>query len=203
MILTIKSDGKLERFANQFAALAEHAPLALGRALQHTGAKAKTQVIRALTTQTGLPRKVIVKAVKVRGVAYGNPERVIMGTPQGQRLSYTLETSGGDISLKFFKPRETRAGVSAAPWGVRRVFPGTFLKGGRFPSRLALSMGGHVFMRVATARGPIAVQKSGVYIPDEMVKGETAAAFQQVVDRDLAPRVEHEISILMKQSGIE
>lgn len=155
--------------------------LIMQRSLGRAGDMAKTQVIRALTAQTGLKRATIVRAVKVRRPHFGD-------------LSYTMTTHGGDISLKYFGARETRKGVSAAPFGGRRVFPGSFLKGGRWPDRVPLNMGGHVFQRVGAGRTPIELLDSGVIIPVEMVKGATAEAFTSTVARVLPQRVEHEIS---------
>ena len=43
---------------------------------------------------------------------------------------------------KYFKARDTRKGVSASPWNHRRIFAGMFTKGGRFPKRMGLRLGG-------------------------------------------------------------
>ncbi|MDP2358652.1 MAG: hypothetical protein Q8M31_21715 [Beijerinckiaceae bacterium] len=179
-------DQVMARFGNQLTALgAGKANLALRRAMNHTGAKAKTQVSRALTTQTGLPRKTIVRAVRVLNASVAN-------------LSFALETKGGDISLKYFKARETRQGVSAAPWNKRKVYPSTFTKGGRFPKRKALRKGkGHVFARAGAGRLPIKKQKSGLYIPREMVQGQTKDAWDRLIVADLLPRVRHEVARML------
>ena len=145
---------------------------------------ARTQVYRALTRQTGLKRQVIVRALKIRRPSYDD-------------LRYEIRASGGDIALKYFSPRETRAGVSAAPFGKRTVFPHTFMKGGRFPNRSGLVFQGHVVKRVGSDRFPVVVQKSGVIIPNEMVTGETAAAFLRTGREVLVRRVEHELARLM------
>lgn len=179
-----RGDDVLKRFGNQLAALGSQAEVVLSRALNHEGDKARTQVVRALTAQTGLLRKTIVKAVR----------RITAWPTRG--LFYGIESKGGDIRLKFFMPRETSAGVSAAPWGGRRVFAGTFMKGGRFPNRVPLRMGGNVFKRAGSLRLPIEVQRSGLYIPDEMIKGASASAFETSFG-GLVARVEHEIGRLL------
>lgn len=150
------------------------------RVVNRTGDMARTQVRRALTAQTGLKRATIVKAVKAN--------RSSVAT-----LAYSMTARGGDVALKYFGARETRRGVSAAPWGNRQVFPGTFIKGGRFPGRVPLNMGGHVFQRVGSARRPIEKVDSGLVIPEEMVKGETARAFQSTVALVMPMRMAHEI----------
>lgn len=161
---------------------------AIRRAVNHTGDKAKTVVTRTLAKQTGLPYRTIKKAIKVDRADY-------------RSLEYSLTTSGGDISLKYFKARETRGGVTAAPFGKRTLFPGTFMKGGRFPNRVtARGLGGHVYSPDRSASRwyrPVSFVDSGVIIPREMIKDETARAFNTTVARDLPNRTMHEISFLV------
>lgn len=156
-------------------------PDAVRRAVNHTGDKARTQVIRALTAQTGLKRSVIVRAIKVTRANYGSSD-------------YVLKSRGGNISLKYFSPRETKAGVTAGARGKRKLYPGAFITGGRWGKRVELHMGGHVFQRKSDSRTPIKKVKSGVYIPIEMTTGDTAAAFYRTVEANLANRLAHEMS---------
>jgi hypothetical protein len=187
MALQIRIDAvDVSRLANAIAAAGNKAPVAIARALNHTGAKARTAMIRSLTAQTGLKRKSIVKALKVRKAA------------QKGDLSYTIWSRGGDISLKYFDPKEVRKGVSAKPFGKRTYTPMAFLKGGRKPNRVPLNMGGHVYRRTSAARTPIEIVDSGVVIPEEMVSGATEAAFYEVAQRDLADRLSHELGELLK-----
>lgn len=177
----------LDRLGNAIGRLSDlQRDTALMRAVNHTGDKAKTAVIRALAAQTGLKQKVIRKAVRAKRAAGAGHANM--------SLEYVMTTRGGDISLKFFAARETRAGVTAAPFGQRQLFAGTFIKGGRFPNRVtARGLNGHVYRREGAGRGPLEFMDSGVIIPAEMVKGATADAFRTVVERDLPPRVMHEI----------
>ncbi len=198
--LIFSGDGLLQRFSNQLGELGARAAIALARALNHTGAKAKTAVIRSLVIQTGLKRSTIVRAVKVNKATAANEQ-----FNYGGSLTYTLTTSGGDISLKFFSPKETRAGVSAAPRGRRQLFAGTFTKGGRFPNRKGSIMGGHVFTNVSQGhawRGKVRLENSGVYIPEEMLQGATAAAFDRIMGSELEARVSHETGLLMSMPGL-
>ncbi|MBB3937921.1 hypothetical protein [Aureimonas phyllosphaerae] len=157
----------------------------LNRAINRTGEMARTKVVRALTKQTGLKRQVIVRAVKTKRSSW-------------EGLTYVMETQGGDVGLRFFGARETRKGVSAAPFGGRKVFAGTFMQGGRFPNRKALGLGGKVFARVGKARTPFREEDSGVVIPAEMVKGATADAFTSTVSDVLPRRLAHEIARVTK-----
>lgn len=180
----------LRRFGNILRSLGEgQMKVAAARALNRTGDMARTQVIRSLTEQTGLKRKVIVRALKVKRAA----QKGSMSD-----LAYEMTTRGGDISLKHFAPRETRRGVTARPFGQRKVFAGAFMKAGRFPDRVVVPrFAGHVFEREGKERTPIFKLKSGVIIPAEMVKGATAAAFRRSVAENLPRRVEHELGRIL------
>jgi len=175
---------ELNQFGNMLGALGKNAPKVITRALNRTGDMGKTHVVRALAKQTGLPQKTIRKAVKVKRASW-------------QDLEYSLTSSGGDVALKFFKKRETPDGV-VAHLGTARgkvLFDRTFFRGGAFPRRVNLSaFGGHVLDRVSEYRFDLKVVKSGVFIPIEMVEGETADAFEAVVADVLPRRLDHEIS---------
>jgi len=171
----------IERLANVLAAAGPKAPVAIRRALAHTGDKARTQVKRALVAQTGLKAKVIAKAIKVT-------------RPNRDALRYVIRSRGGDISLKFFSPRETRKGVSHKSRHAPSPLAGSFTKGGRFPRRIAAKgLNGHVYRRTGKGRGPLALQDSGVIIPAEMVEGASRAAFFSTVERELPARLAHEL----------
>ena len=75
------------------------------------------------------------------------------------------------MSLKEFGARQTAKGVSAAPWGKRRVFPHAFI---------APTLGGHVFIREGRSRLPIR-KLWGPAIPREMVKDQSKEAFERTV----------------------
>lgn len=175
---------QFERLANLYAAAGEQAPHAVRRGLNKAGDKARTQMKRALTKQTGLKSGVIARALKTTRANYGS-------------AAYVITSRGGDISLKHFGARETRKGVSAAPRGQRAVFAGTFIKGGLFPNRVALKMGGHVFSRTGKGRLPIEKEKSGVFIPVEMVTGATAATFYETAGRSLADDIARELLAIL------
>ena len=62
---------------------------------------------------------------------------------------------------------------------------------------VALNMGGEVMRRVGKRRLPLKGVRLGLFIPEEMVKGQSEAAFYRVLDSDLAPRLEHELSRIL------
>lgn len=180
------ADDSLKKFGKDIAELQRRFPKALPREINKVGARAKTQVVRNLTTQTGLPRKTIVKAVKV-------------SLAGGRKLSYEMVTRGGEVRLKYLAPRETRPGVSATPWGKRRVFAGTFMKGGKFPVRKVVpDFEGHVFRRINSTGTKITHARSGMKIPVEMTTGATRDAFESIAGPLLQQRVDALIGKLLK-----
>jgi len=202
------ADKNLKQFGKRLDELKTRFPKVLPRIINQVGDRAKTQVVRNLVRQTGLQRKVIVKAV-------GDPKRAHAGS-----LSYTMTTRGGNIRLKYLSPRETRPGVVAKPWGRRTLFPNTFMKGGRFPNRVATpKLGGHVWKnngsgarntgtgwatqaKIARREGVdtgtrITQVRSGMTIPTEMTSGATAAAFERIAGPLLQQRVEAAIAKLL------
>lgn len=182
------SFGKLEIDASQVEHLAElfkkaeaQAPGAIARAVVRTGTMAKTRMVRALVKQTGLKRAVLARA--------------LVGKQAGG--SYQIHSRGGNVHLKYFGARETRKGVSAAPWNKRRVFAGAFTKGGKFPHRVGLKLGGQVYMRTGKGRAPIVSQRSGLYIPKEMISGASEQEFLAAVATILPQRLQHEIAAIL------
>lgn len=182
----------LKRLENAMARLdGPQRHMALQRAVNHTGDKALTQVTRGLSKQTGLPYGVIKKALKVQrasGAGISNGEVLVSSDAN---LSYVIKSGGGDISLKYFKPRQTKAGVTAGPRGQRQLYSGAFI---------VEAYDSHVFRRRGARRGPLRLLKSGVVIPTEMVSGDSAKIFKEVVETELPKRVLHEIEYI--SSGI-
>ena len=86
------------RAANLFAAAGKNAPLAMIRAVNHTGDKARTQMRKVLVTQTGLKRKTIDKAVISKRAFNGG--------------AYVIKSKGGNIRLKYFGARETHVSIA-------------------------------------------------------------------------------------------
>ncbi|MGJ0507489.1 MAG: hypothetical protein ACR652_10190 [Methylocystis sp.] len=177
------------RLANMLGAAGMEAPKAMRRAINHTGDKARTQMTKALVPQTGLKYGILKRALKT---TKANDKAAASGD-----FSYTISSEGGDIRLKFFSPRETRQGVTAMVAGKRTLFARTFSKGGRFPNRVGLPWGREVKQRAGSGRLPLQTVRSHVFIPIEMVRGESEKAFYRVIETDLAPRVEHELARIL------
>lgn len=167
---------KFDAVRDALARLPEQAPVALALAVNHTGAKATTQVKRALVKQTGAKYRTITAQLTTVNASAG-------------RLVYRIRGRGLATSLKDFGARQTARGVSAAPWAKRRVFPHSFGPG-------IAKLGGHVFVRASKRRLPLK-KLWGPIIPYEMVKGESRTAFERAVASDLPSRLAHELGRLL------
>ena len=178
----------LHRYADGIKRLNDEFPKVLPRIVNQVGRRARTRVIRNLTKQTGLHRRVIVRAVKN------------VDTAKPGKLLYSLKSKGGYVRLKYFSARETRRGVSATPFGKRRIFGGTFIMGGLFPYRHVKqwNLDGHVYRRIGKASSRHVTQvRSEVRIPDEMIRGETREAFEHEASVTMPPRIEAVIRKLL------
>jgi hypothetical protein len=167
-----------DRLARRFALVGTNIRPALMRAVNHTGDKARTQLTRALTKQTGLKSRVVRAALRT--------------FPAGlSAIVYRIVARGGFVSLKEFGARQTGKGVSASPWGKRRVFAHTFI---------VASLGGHVFER--TGKGRLPIRKLwGPAIPREMVRDEVKAAFEGEVGASLPTRLSYEIARILASTA--
>lgn len=182
-VLTIKwADRNLAKYGKRLQTLNAQFPKVLPRIVNQVGNRSKTVVVRELTKQTGLPRQVIVKAI-------GNPAAARPG-----RYIYDMTTRGGNIRLKYLRPKETPSGVVARPFGKATLYPGTFMRGGLFPDRKEVpAFKGHVFYRLNSSGSKITFARSGVFIPVEMSSGATAAAFHRIA----APLLDQRVSAVL------
>lgn len=180
---------------------------AFARAINRTGDTVRNEAGRALSDQTGLPKRTG-KAAYRQGGERASPVS----------LSYVVNGRGGNISLKHFKPRETRKGVSAAPMNNRQIFEQTFMKAGWWPNRVVKpGWNGQVFRRSIYSRDGYSYTsdwssgtrkmvragtkfdkvKSGVFIPIQMVQGLAGDAWRDGARR-LQPRIEHEVRAMTR-----
>lgn len=187
MTMTAKwSDKTILKFGRQIDRLNREFPKVIPREVNKVGDRAKTQVIRALTKQTGLDRKVIVAAV-------GDPSKARPG-----KLSYEMKTRGGNIRLKYLKPKESGSGVVAKPFGKAAFYPGAFMMGGAVGARKVVPrFKGHVMFRNRSSGRHYTFARSGVFIPVEMMRGPTLAAFDKIAVPLLEQRVQKVIAKLL------
>jgi hypothetical protein len=179
-------DQTLARYGNAMAILGDYGTRqVLARALNRTGGPMLTAVRRALRDQTSAPMAIIRKQVVAR--------KAWAGTAMGAgKLEFAIVASGRPLSLAYFNPRETRQGVRAKVWGAVQTYPGMFMKGGRFPKRVAApELRGQVFVRADATRLPIE-RTFGPALPKELVQGKAREAFDQGVER-LGRDIDHEL----------
>lgn len=178
-------DQVLARYAWRIAAVGDQAPLIMAMALNKEGAKGRSDVHRALRTQTGLKLSAITPAITT-----------IKASPR--RLVFTLEGKGDFVPLKAFSPREVRGGVKHKSPRDPSPYPGAFLRVGgwvynakkrnvvfRMGARKTTgAFGGHVMMNPSGRWGGKTIKvMSKVSIPREMIVDQSRAAFERVGPR--------------------
>lgn len=149
---------------------------AMQYAVNDAGNAARTQVVRTLGTQMGLPYATVRQSLTT-----------IAASPS--RLAYELHSAGGFLSLASFDVRQVRAGVSARPWGQRRIFRSAFI---------VRALGGEAFRRTTRARFPIR-KLYGPAMPVEMVRDQVPAAFEQATAERLPKRLGYHLERLMPE----
>ncbi|WP_375608670.1 MULTISPECIES: hypothetical protein [unclassified Bartonella] len=100
--------------------------------------------------------------------------------------------SGTPIPLKFFKAKETKHGVAYTLFGKKEILPHGFIKGGSFPKRVDLKMGGNVFQRDDGDQFPIAKQE-GPSIAKVMSKPEIASAIVKEANERLIKNIQRQL----------
>lgn len=161
----------LERISAAFRDLSQNSKaFVVTRAVNRVGDQVYTRVVRDVAKQTGAKQR-RVRAVVEKKKAWASSGSV-----------YRIVARDGFMPLKDFDARQVKKGVSAAPWGKRRIFRGTFMVAG---------LGGNVFRRLGHRRTPIK-KLWGPAIPKEMVRGETAKNAMSLIATKLPERIIHE-----------
>lgn len=188
--VTVKYDGKVRTWGHAFGEVGPKAGVLLAQSLNREMRKGRTQMRRVVADVTG--------------ASYGRVSRVMRDiAASAADPRYTLTSTDAAMGLEEFKARETRAGVSAAPWGTRRVFPTTFQKGGAFPKRVPLGMGNRVFSRTGPGRLPIE-RHFGPAVPNELVRdGGRPLATWNAFAADVPDAVLREINRRLALGGLK
>jgi hypothetical protein len=150
--------------------------------MNDVGNAARTQVVRTLSRQMGLPNGTVRQGLTIQPATT-------------RRMDYAILSQGGYLSLRSFDAEQRRAGVSARPWGKRRIFRGTFV---------VRSLGGQVYRRTTSARFPI-VKLWGPAMPQELVRGAVPKAFEDTARARLPARLAHHLDRLLPRpsEGLE
>lgn len=162
-------------------------PKGVARGLNRAGAPTSTRFLREAKKALGIGRgrgdRSWVDPVK----KYSRQSQASAG-----RLRYLLVGFGNRLPLKYFNAQETRRGVSATPMGVRRIYAGSFQKGGLFPKRVDLRRGNTVFRRLGKKRLPIEKQFGPAFpeafsqpVPIRVWEGEGGQKAMAAIYREL------------------
>jgi len=175
IVARIEGDG-IARIRHAIGILASPRKMVgLARALNHTGQKVHTEVRRRIAQRTSAP---------VRAITQYGALKTVRATAGA--LEFQIRSTGKGIPLKVFAAEQGPKGVRVTAWGKRYLIPHAFM---------VASMGGHVFWRTSRSRLPIR-KPTGPSIPKELVKQYVEQAMNQIVSRDLPPRLEHEIRVM-------
>lgn len=159
-------------------------PLAAARAVNRTAVTIRSESVRAIARRMGVTQKPVRDRSRIRRAA-----------PKPSQLHATVTFRGRSFNLIRFKARQTKRGVSAAPWGRRRIFPHTFI------ATIRTNPG--VFVR--TKEGGRRVGRTpirgvlGPGIARTASEAELAAARRATVAKVLPERLERELKFYMRR----
>lgn len=170
---------------------------AFAMALNKTATTVNSNVKKSVAKQMGTSQANVVKhgGMKIMRASPGN-------------LAAVIDVRGGYLPLKDFRPRQTRKGVTAAAWNVRRIYPGTFINRGKRsltgigPAGKA-SAGGHVFKNTGklnnvSGRNNAIEALWGPAVPREVVRDESQRTFYRIADTRMPIEVQRAIKALTK-----
>lgn len=189
-------DRALSEYAARLEQLSGNSSVVLAQELNLAGQAVRHATVAAETRQTGLKQGTIDRAQNAMEASAG-------------RLAFTITSRGGNVRLKYFGPFEGGGGVTADPWNQSTLYPGAFMTSGRQGSRYLVSkLNGQVFERISGSRAwnkntkakrksAIRMVRSGLFIPTEMTKGQTAAAFNEQAATLIATRIVSRLGSLL------
>jgi hypothetical protein len=106
-------------------------------------------------------------------------------------LSAAVQTRAHTFNVASFAGRQTKKGVSAAAWGIRKVYPGTFLLHGRTAMH-----------RTGKSRYPIE-PIWGPRITREYVRESTDEKLKALVASKYGPTMKHELDFALGRIGLK
>jgi hypothetical protein len=164
-IITTFSSAGWDQFRTNMARLGDEGPTIMAGMLNEGGSALRAKTVSAETRQTNLSHDTLERAQVATEAAPG-------------RLSFVTTVEGGNVRLKYFGAKESGSGVTASPWGKATFYPGAFINSG-FRGKRAPSpkLGGQVYRRAGAKNLPIGQVRSGLFLPDELLKGATVQAF--------------------------
>lgn len=166
---------------------------AVVRTVNYAGDRGFTASRRELAKQTGIP---VGDMNRSRGIT----KRLA----RPDNMTYAMIARSRWTPLSYFKPVQRKRGVSARPWGTRRVFRGSFL--GKMPSGFE-----GVFVRVRGKLGgervgkrgrplkprPALKQLWGPSLSVEMTRDAVPTTFRVRVRQVIEERLPHEVDFAL------
>jgi hypothetical protein len=181
---------ELDAAVRKYQSLGQPIVQALTRTVNRVGQGAGNVAKKRLAKEMGLSQGDTGTYLRISKATWGN-------------ITWTMNGSGRPISLNRFGAVQRQAGVSARPWGRRRIFRGTFI---------SPELGDHVYERI---RGKVLMMRGkykgryrepirklwGPSIPKVMAEEAVVTAFRDSVKSDMPARLEHEIGFALRQLG--
>lgn len=152
-------------------------PRAINSTLNKVATTVRKESVKEISRASGL------KAKDVRA-------RVDLIRSNFTRLEAIVKASGKHSNIARFNARQTRRGVSAAPWRKRRVFPGAFLG----------NQGRTAFIRTGKGRLPVK-SLAGPSIPREFARDTAKKVLLDVGARRFREILPRELRFVLSQKG--
>ncbi|ENN93217.1 hypothetical protein [Bartonella bovis] len=182
MALKIHAKWYLQQAENTFTSLqAPRLHWALRNAINTTAKQVERFAEKKVAQVSSIPPKRVKKGVYINGKA------------TAKFLEADIIGSASPLPLKIFKARETKRGVIYKIFGKREVMPHGFIRGGKFPERVNLKMGGHVFTRTSGDKFPIAKQE-GTSIAYVMSKPKVSSSIEHHARERLTKNIQSQIA---------
>jgi hypothetical protein len=194
---------KIDIDVSELVTLAQALPLskkridtATARAINWAVDRGYTVLRRSLAASTG-----------IRISDFNRTKGLIVIRARPERLTSEVVARARWTPLGYFNPTQRRKGVSARPWGKRRIFPGTFLatmSSGHQGVFQRVAVGAKPRQRRAKVRGQLVATSAEVKIyrirelwgpslAQELVRPPNPQAFRDTVIARLPGRMQHEL----------
>ena len=188
----------LMRLRLDMADAGKKTPAALRLSINYAGDRGYTAVKRHLAQQVGLQQRELGRSAGLKKIP---------ATVNGRKTEYVIVARSRWTPLSYYAPRQTKSGVSAAPWKNRQIFSGSFI---------ATMNSGHVgvFVRTGDMKQVAHTGKNGrvtyrmrqsireLWGPSlaiELMRKPTPQLFAQTALAAIGPRLQHEVSRLTKR----
>lgn len=185
-VLTIEVDAKpIADLAKDLSVFGAKLPNAQALVLNRVTTRARARVVPALTAQSGLNKRTIVRAVRTLRASPSNPRAGLL-------------SRGGDVSYRYFEAREQGSGVIAKVGRERVFIRGGFRRSGVANRRVISKLNGQVFLNPSRRwRGRIQKQRSDMNIAEQMIVDASQTAFDAVVAQELPTEIARELAKIL------